>query len=41
VTAGSANTEAQRDALVARVAKRYPERELAVVDMAVALAVAA
>ncbi len=41
VTAGSADTEAQRDALVARVQARYPERELVVVDTAATLAAAA
>ena len=37
LTAGSADTEAQRDALVARVQARYPERELVVVDTAATL----
>ncbi len=32
VTAGSADTEAQRDALVARMRARYPERDLRIVD---------
>ena len=32
LTAGGADTEAQRDALVARVQAKYPERELVVVD---------
>jgi hypothetical protein len=41
VTAGGADTAAQRDALVARVQARYPERELVVVDTAIALAAAA
>ncbi len=41
VTAGGADTEAQRDALVARVQARFPKCELAVVDTAAALALAA
>ena len=41
LTAGSADTEAQRDALVTRVQARYPERELVVVDTTAALAAAA
>ena len=32
LTAGGADTEAQRDALVARVQAKYPDRELVVVD---------
>ena len=41
LTAGGADTEAQRDALVARVQAKYPERELVVVDTAATLALAA